>query len=1187
MKKIFSLLAFTVLLSANDASALTGSYTVPSPKLPTLKVAIDSLNTYGVTGPVTINLTAGAVNETAPAGGYVLGSIALNTLITTRTSATNSVTINGNNNRITANSGSGSHDAIFTIQGADFITIDKLHLQESSANTTATSMMEHGYSIVKMDNSDGCKTVSVLNSNVTLNTANTTAASGVSHLGSAGIFVGNCTVTSTAALAPPTAISGSHEGLFFFKDSLRSVNHGIYGNGTGVVIDGVAFNDMNTTIQECVISNFTHNGIYLVFFNNDLVKGNKINNMWSGGAAPTTNGIVGIFYNGATIATNNSWTCDGNNIELTHAGSGYATTGIYTQIIGTGTTSITSDTIKLNGTGATSQLIGIWGRNGNGTTTIDKNVIFGFNTLTTNNLNVAGIWNGQTASPVGYPTTSKITNNQINNCSVTGANIFGCVDQNVAHTSPSVFTGNIVSDFTITGNATAFKGYQFRNTITPPTGTTISLTCTDNIFRNISASGMTTPMTIIDPAANITVVGDMSRNRIQKIVAGTGFLTGMQLDFGKTMTMTSDTFINLQGSADVMGYKIGFAGTSVSTVSFAKNLLDSFSSSGTSNTVAAINATTGTSNFLTTATITGSLIRRMLASGTSAIAAGVSTAGSGTTYNINNNEVSDIIASSNTAAYNSSFGLNIQSSGTANVLYNTVNMLSGSTAGVDYGATALIYNPAGTNTIQNNILRTNITAGVANNVSAIRGLSGAPNAAPSLAGFTAASNIYYSPTGANNFLYVEGTTNATLVNGYHQSGLTPVSAKNIVNDTFFNSECNKSSYHKFMQTTSATREKNTFTENNLSGTGGVFAPTGMSYAESAAVDNSVLSDFLAAARAFGASDIGAIEFSGTIRPVMDIKITSSTGMDSACIYNLPTLTGTIPAYFNRVSYQWYKDTTKIPGATSKSVLVGGASANYILKVYDSVTGCLYASEPFKMTIVPLPPAIITYYDSLVFCETGAVVLQANKGPGYTYRWIKNGTLMAGETDDHYVASTSGDYKVEVNTPLGCPSVSLVVRVKVYPLPTPVVYWVRPRVLGVTRKFYTYQWYKNNVKISDTDALGPLYYVPDGGDGAYSVEVTDSNGCTAKSDVYLFSLGVKDQVLASSIRIFPNPVTDILNIESPVAVTATVSDLTGRQVIRQDDAKSIRLGGLAEGVYLLSISDREGNLIRMEKISKVR
>jgi hypothetical protein len=386
-----------------------------------------------------------------------------------------------------------------------------------------------------------------------------------------------------------------------------------------------------------------------------------------------------------------------------------------------------------------------------------------------------------------------------------------------------------------------------------------------------------------------------------------------------------------------------------------------------------------------------------------------------------------------------------------------------------------------------------------------------------------------------------------------------------------------------MQSAVATREVNTFNENNLTGAAGVFAPTGMSFAESAGKDGSVITDFSGTTRPFGSSDIGAAEFAGTTFPVMNITVTSSTGLDSACAYFLPSLTATVPSSFTRLSFQWYRDTTKIPGATFKTVTVSAVSAKYTFKVYDSATGCTYSSTPFPITIVPLPPAQITYYDSLIFCESSAVVLYANKGYKYTYQWKRNGVGMIGETNDHYVASKSGDYSVEVNTPFGCAVTSTYIRVKVYPLPKPTVIYGGPRML-TTQKYYTYQWYMNGKKI-DSFALNRIYYTF--ADAAYQVEVTDSNGCTAKSDVYLYSLGINDNAVASSIKIYPNPTSGQIHIESPIDLNIRLTDLTGRTIVDKVNNGIVDITNLADGMYLINISDKDGNLIKVEKISKTK
>ena len=95
----------------------------------------------------------------------------------------------------------------------------------------------------------------------------------------------------------------------------------------------------------------------------------------------------------------------------------------------------------------------------------------------------------------------------------------------------------------------------------------------------------------------------------------------------------------------------------------------------------------------------------------------------------------------------------------------------------------------------------------------------------------------------------------------------------------------------------------------------------------------------------------------------------------------------------------------------------------------------------------------------------------------------------------------------------------------------------------TQKYFLYQWYKNNVKV-DSFATNRDFYTLFEGDGAYTVEVTDSNGCTSKSDVYLFAAGIEETEVMN-IKVYPNPTTEVLHISSPIMVSASLMDVTGR------------------------------------------
>lgn len=1226
-RKLYPILVLAVLLSSG-AMALPvakATYTIPNPRFGSLKSIIDTLNIFGISGgtapEVTINLTADEA-----LGPYILGSCVLNV-------SGVPIVINGGGKTITAHSGTGSLDAIFAIQGTDNVTISNFKFVESSANTTATTMMEWGVAGLKLNDCgsiDGVQTLNVTDCEITLNKTNATAAGGTAPAGSAGVFIGNNTALSRTALAGPPSVDGSNRFFYIARNKITNVNHGIWCAGLRTDATGAVSGDAFLTLESNNISNFTHNGISISHFNNDVVQTNMINNMNDGGAAPTANTIFGVRYvNDPAWQTNATWVCSKNNIDLTinTTGTTYAAVGIMSQIYGTGATDINTDTIKLTSSGTSAFLAGVFCQNQDGTLTIAKNYIKDFTTQTTNTQSVMGIYAGGYAIWPGlglgntysatyylyFPTNCTVTENLIDNFSIcSGATAVspanrcaGVLWDNFTANSLTL-SKNTLSNINIINSSVRYIGFGSIYNFTDGTAKIRTTTFTENTITNISTSGAlnATPILLVQPLGSYPngQTFNSSKNKISNITSDYGLTALYMSDYCVAYNLDKDTISNIN-SLNWHTYGLWNASTntsSTSTVLYSTKTISVKNCSFTGMKSSSISGGALSIGFqlqpgnvvgyqLGELNMSNNVFNNFTTADAGGAAAAVNLQTSPANSNISNNMISDIAAASSTATYCSSFGILLQNTGSNNIFYNTINMATASATG--YGASGIAYNPAGSNTIQNNILRVDVKAGTTNNVVAMRALAGSASIAPSLAAFTASSNIYHTPQGPNNYLYGEGTTNASLVNGYHTAGLTPNTARNIVNDKYFNSDCDKSLYHKFMQTATPNREKNTYTEDNLTGSAGIYAPaTGsVSYAESKATDVSVVSDFKSDPRYFGSSDIGAWEFDGKQIPDMTITIASSTGFDTACPYNLPTLTATIPSYFNgRVKYQWYRGTTILTGSTGPSITVSPVSGNYYITVFDTATGCTDTSAEYRMTIVPPPPAIITYYDSLTFCETSAIVIQANKGFKYTYRWFFNSAEMVGETDDHLVVDKTGEYSLEVNTPLGCATNSTPIRVKVYPLPKPTVFTDGPQRLK-TQKYYTYQWYRNNVKIDDTDAIGQTIYIQSKwGDGAYSVEVTDSNGCTAKSDVYLYSILSLDETTAGTIKVYPNPATDRLYIESSLpGIQAQLTDLAGRVIIGTTNSKQLDMSTLAEGMYLLTLTDKEGKQVSVQKVNKVK
>jgi hypothetical protein len=139
------------------------------------------------------------------------------------------------------------------------------------------------------------------------------------------------------------------------------------------------------------------------------------------------------------------------------------------------------------------------------------------------------------------------------------------------------------------------------------------------------------------------------------------------------------------------------------------------------------------------------------------------------------------------------------------------------------------------------------------------------------------------------------------------------------------------------------------------------------------------------------------------------------------------------------------------------------------------------------------------------------------------------------------------------------------------------------ILGVADSFSSYQWYNNDVLIDG--ATGRTLEIDT--NGVYHAVVTDSTGCThisKKYEVTNISVPLAGG-LADKIRIYPNPVSDVVYVSSPAVVGLKLTGLDGRAVKVSEQAKSLSVSGLAPGVYLLHVMDEDGMVLKVEKVVK--
>jgi len=315
----------------------------------------------------------------------------------------------------------------------------------------------------------------------------------------------------------------------------------------------------------------------------------------------------------------------------------------------------------------------------------------------------------------------------------------------------------------------------------------------------------------------------------------------------------------------------------------------------------------------------------------------------------------------------------------------------------------------------------------------------------------------------------------------------------------------------------------------------------------------------------------------TVQPLPAVAMapaTATSGCDSVVLSTANT----------GVTYQWNYNNAPIVGATN-ATYAATVSGNYSLTNTSTGNSCPATSANVAITVNQAPLANITYSSPIVFCEGGAVVLNTYTGTNQTYEWRNNNVIIPGATTPEYITSQSGIYSVKVvNTVTGCTRISAQpIIVRVNPIPTPAItYNAVANVLSTTQPFSLYQWNYNMQPIAGATQRN---YSPQQ-NGAYAVSVIDSNGCTNISEItFINSVGVANTAAGKGIRIYPNPTNGMLYVSASMNVNLVLRDVTGKAVRKSEGIARLDLENLADGLYLLYISDATGQLIRAEKITK--
>ncbi len=203
-------------------------------------------------------------------------------------------------------------------------------------------------------------------------------------------------------------------------------------------------------------------------------------------------------------------------------------------------------------------------------------------------------------------------------------------------------------------------------------------------------------------------------------------------------------------------------------------------------------------------------------------------------------------------------------------------------------------------------------------------------------------------------------------------------------------------------------------------------------------------------------------------------------------------------------------------------------------------------------------------------------------PGGTWASSNSGIAAIGSLTGIITTNAAGTATITYKIADGCTATKVVT---VNSLPTALVTYDFATNTFFTATYYvSYQWYdslQGLIPGATSFQTAALY------NGNYWVVVTDTNGCMATGTPVHYNVNmvsVKNQATAM-LRVFPNPVTNTLYIESSVTVRAVIRSIDGKTEMEQADAKEINTSSLANGMYFISLYDDSGACLMVQKLIK--
>jgi len=228
--------------------------------------------------------------------------------------------------------------------------------------------------------------------------------------------------------------------------------------------------------------------------------------------------------------------------------------------------------------------------------------------------------------------------------------------------------------------------------------------------------------------------------------------------------------------------------------------------------------------------------------------------------------------------------------------------------------------------------------------------------------------------------------------------------------------------------------------------------------------------------------------------------TAAITSTSAMLYSSGSAGGVLNIQYKKASNSTWTILNNVSTPYTLTGLQPNTGYQWQVQLVCGLTVSPWSSTVPFTTLCDTPTAVLSPSGTINVCA-GPVMLSANTGTGLFYQWLFNGNIISGADLSTYNATVSGSYAVIVTNLNLCSATSASTIVNIGAMtgqitPTGTVSFCagsNATLNATSGAGYTYQWYRNNVLLSNSSAALSI-----NSSGTYKCVIT-SGSCTVTTN----------------------------------------------------------------------------------------